>query len=64
MIVGGDFNIIRHREEKNNDNLNTRWPFIFNVIIESLDLRELTLSGHQLTWENRAEIHMKNWIEF
>jgi hypothetical protein len=26
MIVGGDFNIIRRREEKNNDNFNERWP--------------------------------------
>jgi hypothetical protein len=38
MLVGGDFNIIRRREEKNNDNFDARWPFIFNAIIESLDL--------------------------
>jgi hypothetical protein len=48
MLVGGDFNIIRRREEKNNDNFNARWPFIFNAIIESLDLRELVLSGDSL----------------
>jgi hypothetical protein len=45
MLVGGDFNIIRRRGEKNNENFNARWPFIFNVIIESLDLRELALSS-------------------
>jgi exonuclease III len=55
MIVGGDFNIIRRREEKNNDNFNTRWTFIFNAIIESLDLRELSLSGRQYTWANRRD---------
>ena len=33
--VGGDFNIIRCQEEKNNSNFNARWPFVFNVIIES-----------------------------
>jgi exonuclease III len=55
MIVGGDFNIIRRIEEKNNDNFNTRWPFIFNAIIESLDLRELSLSGRQYTWANRRD---------
>jgi hypothetical protein len=38
MLVGGDFKIIRRQEEKNNDNFNARWPFIFNVIIETLDL--------------------------
>jgi hypothetical protein len=55
MLVGGDFNIIRRREEKNNDNFDARWPFIFNAIIESLDLRELALSGRQFTWENRRD---------
>ena len=41
MLVGGDFNIIRRQEEKNNDNFHARWPFIFNAIIESLSLREI-----------------------
>jgi hypothetical protein len=56
MLVGGDFNIIRRKEEKNNDNFNARWPFIFNAIIESLDLREIILSGRQFTWASRREI--------
>jgi exonuclease III len=55
MIVGGDFNIIRRKEEKNNENLNARWPFIFNAIIGSLDLRELTLSGRQYTWASQRD---------
>jgi hypothetical protein len=55
ILVGGDFNIIRRQEEKNNDNFNARWPFIFNAIIESLDLREIALSGRQFTWANRRE---------
>jgi hypothetical protein len=50
MLVGGDFNILRRHEDKNNDNFNTRWPFVFNAIIESLDLREIAMSGHQFTW--------------
>jgi hypothetical protein len=44
MLVGGDFNIIRRQDEKNKDNFNDRWPFIFNAIIESLDLREIAIS--------------------
>jgi hypothetical protein len=52
-LVGGDFNIIRRKEEKNNENFHARWPFIFNAIIESLDLREIVLSGRQFTWANR-----------
>jgi hypothetical protein len=45
LMVGGDFNIIRRQEEKNNKNFYAHWPFIFNAIIESLDLREIVLSG-------------------
>jgi hypothetical protein len=52
MLVGGDFNIIICQEEKNNDNFDARWPFIFNAIIENLDLREIVLWGRQFTWEN------------
>jgi hypothetical protein len=55
LMVGGDFNIIRRQEEKNNDNFYARWPFIFNAIIESLDLREIILSGRQYTWANRRD---------
>src|SRR6266498_1813939 len=56
MLMGGDFNIIRRKEEKSNDNFNARWPSIFNAIIESLDLREIALSGRQFTWANRREV--------
>jgi hypothetical protein len=49
LMISGDFNIIRQKEYKNNDNFNPRWPFMFNAIIESLDLREISLSGRQYT---------------
>jgi endonuclease/exonuclease/phosphatase family metal-dependent hydrolase len=55
LLLGGDFNILRKREEKNKDNFNPRWPFLFNAIIESLDLREIDLSGRQYTWASRRE---------
>jgi hypothetical protein len=38
---GGDFNIIRSPNEKNNPRYDNRWPFLFNAVINSLDLREL-----------------------
>ena len=56
MLVGRDFNSIRWQEEKNNDNFNACWPFIFNAIIESISLKELQLSGMQYTWANRREV--------
>ena len=55
LLVGGDFNIIRRQEEKNNDNFNARWPTIFNAIIESLSLKDLKLSGRQYTWTSRRD---------
>jgi hypothetical protein len=56
MLVGGYFNIIRRQEQKNNDNFNTYWPFLFNSITENLDLREINLSGRQFTWASRRTI--------
>ena len=55
MLLAGDFNILRKPEEKINDNYNPRWSFIFNAIIENLNLREIALSGRQFTWASRME---------
>jgi exonuclease III len=56
LLIGGDFNIIRRHDEKKNNNFNPRWHFIFNAIIESLDLKEIALTGRQFTWANRREV--------
>src|SRR6266540_4912302 len=56
MLVGGGFNIIRRREEKSNDNFNARWPSIFNAIIDTLNLREIALSGRQFKWASRHAV--------
>lgn len=56
MLIGGisiSFDISR---KKNNDRFDTRWPFLFNVVIDNLDLRELTMSGRQYTWANNRSI--------
>jgi hypothetical protein len=50
LLVREDFNIIRRQEEKNKNYFNPRWPFILNVIIESLELREIAMSGRQFNW--------------
>jgi hypothetical protein len=39
-LIGGDFNVLRRKDEKNNDNFKPHWPFVFNSIIESLNLRD------------------------
>jgi hypothetical protein len=41
-----------HNREKNKNNFKPRWPFLFNAVIDSFDLREIELSGRQFTWAN------------
>ena len=45
ILIGGDFNILRYRQEKNNDRFDNYWPFLFNAVIDSLNLREVSMSG-------------------
>ena len=52
MLIGSDFNILSSPNEKNNDNYDDRWPFLFNAIIDGLCLRELQMSGRNFTWAN------------
>jgi hypothetical protein len=58
IVIGGDFNIIRSPDEKNNDNYSDRWPFLFNAVIDNLNLRELEMSGRKFTWANHLENQM------
>jgi hypothetical protein len=55
LLIGGDFYIIQRKEEKNNENFNSRRTFMFHAIIESLDLQEIALSGRQITWASCRE---------
>ena len=47
-LIGGDFNIMTHSKEKNKDNVNPRWPFLFNAVIDTFDLREIELTGQTI----------------
>ncbi|KAG2632796.1 hypothetical protein PVAP13_2NG128603, partial [Panicum virgatum] len=42
--------------KKNNDIFDSRWPLLFNACIETLNLRELALSGRRFTWASSAEV--------
>jgi hypothetical protein len=41
LLMGGDYNILRHSSEKNNDRYINRWAFLFNAIIDGLNPKEL-----------------------
>jgi hypothetical protein len=38
ILLVGDFNILRHTHEKNKENFNGRWSFLFNYVIDGLNL--------------------------
>ena len=43
MIIGGDFNLLRYPHEKSKGRFDNHWPFLFNAVIDSLDLREVSM---------------------
>jgi hypothetical protein len=52
ILVGRDFNMLRNPSEKNKDSYEHRWPFLFNCVIDGLNLRELEMSDGRFTWAN------------
>jgi hypothetical protein len=63
IMIGGAFNIMRSSEEKNNDRFNSWRSFLFNAIIDGLNLWELEMSGRKYTWANNLlSPLLKNWI--
>jgi hypothetical protein len=55
FLIGGDFNIMRKPEDKSCGDFDTKWPSLFNAIIESLDLREIVMTGRQYTWAGTGD---------
>jgi hypothetical protein len=53
MVIEGDFNLIRGREDKNNGNINWARVHQFNDFIVALSLRELNRARARFTWTNK-----------
>lgn len=51
LLIGG-YQYSQKTQRKNKDNFDHRWPFLFNVVIDGLCLKELEMSGRQFTWAN------------
>jgi hypothetical protein len=47
--VGGDFNLIRQANEKNNSNINMRLMEKFNMLIDMHQLKEIRRNGPKYT---------------
>jgi hypothetical protein len=52
ILIGEDFNLLRFRHEKSKGRFDGYWPFLFNAVIDSLDLIEVSMTGRQFTWAN------------
>jgi hypothetical protein len=55
VVLGGDFNLIRDRGDKNNDNIDWRMVDAFNNFIAGLQLLELKRFGGKYTWSNKQD---------
>jgi exonuclease III len=49
MLIGGDFNILRFSSDKNKKFNDNNFSSVFNLIINSYELRELLLFGGKFT---------------
>jgi hypothetical protein len=50
IIIGGDFNLLIFAHENSKGRFDNHWLFLFNVVIDSFDLREVTMIARQFTW--------------
>jgi hypothetical protein len=49
ILIGGDFNLLRFKHEKSKGHFDSHWSFLFNAVIDSLDLREVFMVVRQFT---------------
>jgi hypothetical protein len=54
-LIGGDFNLVRFIEDKNNGNIDFKWVDKFNAWIELWALMKIGVSGRNYTWGNNQE---------
>jgi hypothetical protein len=57
-IIAGDFNMIIHASEKNNDNLDHGMMALFRSFVQEQDLKDMYLHGRWYTWSNDRETPM------
>lgn len=55
LVIGGDFNLIRGRADKNIDNIDWNLVNLFNDFIAQNQLQELKRSGSSFTWTNKQD---------
>jgi hypothetical protein len=63
LIMGGDFNLIRSEEDKNNDRINWARLNMFNEAINDWAIREIPRTGGRFTWTNKQLNHVQNVLD-
>jgi hypothetical protein len=53
ILLGGDFNLIRFAEDKNNSNIDQSLMDRFNIFIDLHELQEIRRCGAKYTWINK-----------
>ncbi|RLN39154.1 hypothetical protein C2845_PM01G41450 [Panicum miliaceum] len=59
IMMGGDFNLVRSRQEKSTENVNERWVAKFNEFIAEAELREIHRIGGRFTWSNKQNVPIR-----
>ena len=59
IMIGGDFNLVRSRQEKSTENVNERWMSGFNDFIAKSELREVHRTGGRFTWSNKQNLPIR-----
>jgi hypothetical protein len=54
-LLGGDFNMIYHAQDKNNDRLDRRSMRRFRSFIDRAQLEEINMVGRSFSWSNRRD---------
>ena len=52
LLIGGDFNILRHEGDKNKNWHRSPYIDMFNSVINTMCLNEIHMSGGMYTWTN------------
>ena len=51
-LIGGDFNLVRSQEDKNNGKIDFKWVDKFNMWVDMWALVEIDITGRMYTWSN------------
>jgi hypothetical protein len=54
-ILAGDFNLIKSPKDRNRDGGNLNDMFLFNNLIQHLDLAEITSQGRRFSWSKMQQ---------